>query len=216
MMLEQERQDVIDHCLRMLEQRLTLGTSGNVSVRVGDRIAISPSGIDYHALTPDMVPVVDLDGALIEGTRSPSSELPMHLLIYRESDARAVIHTHPVYGTVVGTLVDETPLIHYMLAPCGGPVRVAPYATFGSDELAENVRRAMVGRTAVLLRNHGATCWGATLAEALNTAGYLEWVCEVYVKARSIGDPSLITPGQLDEVIHKIAATGYGKQSPSA
>ena len=124
MLYEKERQAIIDTCLDMVRDRLTLGTSGNVSVRIDDHVCITPSGFDYDRLTPADITVMDLEGTIVEGNPKPSSEVPMHLLVYRETDAEAVIHTHPRYGTVVGTLVDETPLIHYMLAPCGGPVRV--------------------------------------------------------------------------------------------
>lgn len=216
MLYEKERQAIIDICLDMVRDRLTLGTSGNVSVRIGDHVCITPSGFDYDKLTPADITVIDLDGNLVEGNPKPSSEVPMHLLVYHETDAKAVIHTHPRYGTVVGTLVDETPMIHYMLAPCGGAVRVAKYARFGSDELAENVRTAMVGRSAVLLENHGATCWGTSLADAYNKCAYLEWVCEVWVKAKALGDPHLLSAEQFDEVVDEISRSGYGRTPVAA
>lgn len=215
MRYEKERQAIIDTCLDMVRDRLTLGTSGNVSVRIGDHVCITPSGFDYDRLTPADITVMDLEGTIVEGNPKPSSEVPMHLLVYRETDAEAVIHTHPRYGTVVGTLVDETPLIHYMLAPCGGPVRVAKYARFGSEELADNVRTAMAGRSAVLLENHGATCWGASLADAYNKCAYLKWVCEVWVKAKSLGQPHLLSTAEFDEVMREIYHSGYGGEPGS-
>lgn len=209
MLLETQRREIIDHCLKMAAEDLTVGTSGNISVRVGDLVAITPSGVDYDALTPELISVIDLDGTVVEGERKPSTEVPMHLLVYRETDATAVIHTHPVYATVVSTLLDETPCIHYMLALHGGPVRVAPYAPFGTDELAEHIRTAMADRYAVLLQNHGATTWGDSLHSAFSRSLYLEWVCRVWVTARQIGDPRILTSGEMDVVMDKLGS--YGK-----
>ena len=96
-----------------------MGTSGNVSLREGDRIAITPSGADYGKLTPGMITILDLEGNVVEGEWSPSSEVEMHLLIYRETDAAAVLHTHPLYATALGLVADETPKVHYMLGLCG-------------------------------------------------------------------------------------------------
>lgn len=208
MLLKQSRQDIIDYCLAMVRDELTLGTSGNISIRQDDLVAITPSGVDYDVLTPEMITVIDMDGKHVEGDMKPSSEVPMHLLIYRETSAKAVIHTHPLYGTALGLLVDETPLAHYMLAPCGGPVRVADYATFGSDRLAANVKAAMEGRSAVLLRNHGATCWADTLQAAYSKATYLEWCCRLWLTAKSAGEPRLLTSEEFDEVMAKIGSYG--------
>lgn len=210
MILEQERQAVIDACHKMVADDLTVGTSGNISVRSGDLVAITPSGIDYDDLTPEAITVIDMDGTIVDGPYKPSTEVPLHLLVYKQTDAQAVVHTHPVYATVVGTLQPETPVIHYMLSLHGGPVRVAPYAIFGSDELAENIKQAMTDRYAVLMENHGAICWGKNLKEAHNRALYLEWVCRVWVTAKSVGDPKLLTADELNAVIGKLS-TGYGQ-----
>lgn len=210
MLLEEIRQEIIDYCLAMVKDQLTLGTSGNISVRQGDLIAITPSGVDYAELTPEMITIINLSGEKVEGDLKPSSEVPMHLLIYQETDAQAVIHTHPLYGTALGLLVDETPLVHYMLAPCGGPVRVADYAVFGGEQLAANVKAAMSGRSAVLLRNHGATCWADTLKAAYSKAIYLEWCCRLWITAKGAGEPRLLTADQFDEVLGKISS--YGQQ----
>lgn len=209
MRLEKERAEIIAYCLKMLADDLTVSTSGNISVRVDDLVAITPSGVDYDSLDPQDICVIDLDGNVVEGTRTPSTEVPLHLLVYRETDAKAVIHTHPVYSTVVGTLVDETPVIHYMLSIHGGPVRVAPYATFGTQELADNVKSAMRDRSAVLMRNHGAVCWGDNLHTAFNRATYLEWVCKCWIIAKGVGEPSLLDGVQLQTVIDKLGS--YGK-----
>lgn len=205
-----ERRRIISYCLRMLDDGLTLGTSGNISLRVGDRVLITPSGVPYPDLVPESICLLDMAGDQLEGDLRPSTEVPFHELIYsRDPDARAVIHTHPVYGTVAGTLCDCLPLIHYMLAPHGGSVRVADYARFGTQQLADNVSAAMAGRKAVLLRNHGAACWGKDLAEAYMLCDYLEWVCKVWVIARTAGTPALLDADQFEDAMTEITGSGY-------
>ena len=200
MHLPEERAALVDYCRRMQADDLTVGTSGNLSVRSGDLIAITPSGVSYDDLTPEAICVIDLDGRVVEADLDPSSEVPMHTSVYRATDAGAVAHTHPLYCTALSVLLDEVPPVHYMLALLGGPVRVAPYARFGSPELAENSVAAMAGRTGVLLRNHGATTYGDSLAKAYTRSIYLEWVCRLYHQARLLGEPALLTPEQLGEV----------------
>jgi L-fuculose-phosphate aldolase len=200
MLLPDERAAVVKHCLKMQADDLTVGTSGNLSVRSGDLIAITPSGVVYDDLTPETVCVIDLDGTVVEGDLEPSSEVPMHTAVYRATDAGAVVHSHPMYCTALSVTMDEVPPVHYMLALLGGPVRVAPYARFGSPELARGSVDAMVDRTGVLLRNHGATTYGPTLAKAYTRSLYLEWVCRLYHQAKQIGEPTLLTLEQLEEV----------------
>ena len=208
MLMEDSRTEVINYAKAMARYPLTVGTSGNVSLREGDRIAITPSGADYGKLTPGMITILDLKGNVVEGEWSPSSEVEMHLLIYRETDAAAVLHTHPLYATALGLVADETPKVHYMLGLCGGPVRVADYATFGTRELAENMRAAMADRSAVLLRNHGATCWGRTLEEAFTKTLYLEWCCHLWLVAKSAGNPRLIPDDAFSDALVRIGEYG--------
>ena len=132
MELEEERRQVADTCRRMRAEGLVVGTSGNVSVRSGDLVAVSPSGIAYEVLTPEMVGVHRLDGSPVDAPQKPTTEMPMHLAIYaRTPEARAIVHTHSTSATVLSTLVDEVPPIHYLIALFGGPVRVAEYVTSG-------------------------------------------------------------------------------------
>jgi len=208
MLLPDERAAIVDYCRRMEADDLTVGTSGNLSIRSGDTIAITPSGVPYNALTPELVCVIGLDGDVVEAELDPSSEVPMHTAVYRATDAGAVVHTHPMYGTALSVTRDEVPPVHYMIALLGGPVRVAPYARFGSPELAQGSVDAMAGRTGVLLRNHGATTYGPTLAKAYTRSIYLEWVCKLYHQAKQIGEPNLLTAEQLDEVANVIDSYG--------
>ena len=197
---------------RTVADGLVVGTSGNVSVRVGDIVLVTPSGVPYDRLTPEDVTGVGLDGRQVLGTLVPTSELPMHLAVHRTTDARAVVHTHAVHATAVSTLVPELPTIHYMSAALGGPVRVAPYATYGSEELAENMLRALSDRTACLLQNHGTMAYGTTLDQAYDRTAQLEWMCRLWLTASSVPgmSPTLLSPEQLAEVGEKLR--GYGQR----
>jgi len=214
MLMQRERELVIEYSLRMLKDGLTVGTSGNISIRAGDNIAITPSGVDYVALEPQDICVVTLEGSRVEGPEHPSTELAMHTVVYQFTDALAVVHTHPVYATVVGTLLREVPRIHYMLALLGGPVRVAPYAPFGTEKLARNCIVAMKDRYGVLLQNHGATTYGETLAEAYSRSIYLEWLCRIYCEAKALGDPRLLSTGELAAVAGAVSTYGHPEGVP--
>lgn len=208
LLLAAERAEVIRTAVRMAADRLVVGTSGNVSVRVGDLVAVTPSGMDYDVLTPADVVVVDLSGAPVDGGLAPTSELPMHLTAYREHAAGAVVHTHSVHATALSLLADEVPAVHYQLADFSGPVRVAEYATFGTDALAANMSRALAGRTAVVLRHHGTLTTGPTLARAYQRAAQLEWLCQVWLTARTAGEPRLLPLAEIDRCVAAFAEYG--------
>lgn len=195
---------------RTVADGLVVGTSGNVSVRVGDTVLVTPSGVPYDRLTPEGVVGVDLTGRQVLGTLTPTSELPMHLAVYGATDARAVVHTHAVHATAVSTLVRELPLIHYMAGDLGGPVRVAPYATYGTEELAENMLSALAGRTACLLQNHGTLAHGATLGQAFDRTAQLEWMCRVWLTASSLPgrSPTLLSEEQVREAGERLKRYG--------
>ncbi|MEV5884357.1 class II aldolase/adducin family protein [Streptomyces sp. NPDC052020] len=198
---------------RTVADGLVVGTSGNVSVRVGDTVLVTPSGVPYDRLTPQDVTGVGLDGAQVLGTLVPTSELPMHLAVYRATGARAVVHTHAVHATAVSALVRELPPVHYMAAALGGPVRVAPYATYGTEELAAHMLDALADRSGCLLRNHGTLTYGATLDQAYDRTAQLEWMCRLWLTASSVPGltPSLLTREQLAEAGERLR--GYGQES---
>jgi L-fuculose-phosphate aldolase len=204
MVLEEERHHVVAYGRRLRTDRLVVETSGNISVRSGDLVAVTPSGVDYNELSPDQVGVYRLDGTPEAERFPPTTELPMHLAVYERTVARAVVHTHSTAATVVSTLVDELPPIHYLIALLGGPVRVAPYATYGTKQLAMNVVQALRDRSACLLANHGALAVGDTLARAYSNAVYLEWLCEVWLRASAHGQPRLLPPTEIGRVAHKL------------
>lgn len=203
--------DLVATARRTVADGLVVGTSGNVSVRVGDTVLVTPTGVPYDRLSPHHAVGVDLDGRQVLGELRPTSELPMHLAVYRTTTAGAVVHTHAVHATAVSTLVSELPLIHYMAAALGGPVRVAPYALYGTGELAANMLRALRDRSACLLQNHGTVAYGATLDQAYDRTAQLEWMCRVWLTARAVPghEPALLSLGQLREVEEKLR--GYGQ-----
>lgn len=208
MLLHDERVQLVEYCHRMQADELTVGTSGNLSVRSGNHIAITPSGAAYEDLTPESICVIDLDGTPVEEGLEPSSEVPMHTSVYAGTDAVAVVHTHPLYASTLSTVIDELPPIHYMVALLGGPVRVAHYATFGSPELAANAMAAMEDRYGAILANHGATTYGESLAKAYTRSVYLEWMCRMYYQAKLFGEPHILPAAEIDLVAGKLASYG--------
>ncbi|MCQ4083399.1 class II aldolase/adducin family protein [Streptomyces sp. RB6PN25] len=202
--------DLVATARRTAADGLVVGTSGNVSVRVGDLVLVTPSGVRYDRLGPGDLLAVGLDGRPRIGILRPTSELPLHLAVYRTTGARAVVHTHAVHATAVSTLVDELPAVHYMCAALGGPVRVAPYATYGSQELAANMLEALRDRTGCLLRNHGTVVHGASLDQAYDHTAQLEWMCQVWLAATAAGTPTLLAREEIDRVGAKLR--GYGQR----
>ncbi|MEU9091443.1 class II aldolase/adducin family protein [Streptomyces sp. NPDC087901] len=203
---------VVATARRTASEGLVVGTSGNVSARVGATVLVTPSGVPYDRLRPEDPVAVDLEGNQVLGDMVPTSELPLHLAVYRNTDAAAVVHTHAVHATAVSTLVAEVPSVHYAAAMLGGPVRVAAYARYGTDELAGNMLAALRDRTGCLLGNHGTVTYGATLDEAYDRTAQLEWLCRLWLAASSVPGrtPALLTPEQLNDV--KEALKGYGQQ----
>jgi L-fuculose-phosphate aldolase len=221
MLLEREREEIVRACRKLSAAGLVVGTAGNVSVLAGDLVAVTPSGVDYAELAARDVGVHRLDGTPVEARLAPTSELPLHLAVYGAyagagagagarvgPGAAAIVHTHSVAATAVATLADELPPIHYYVAMFGGTVRVAPYATYGTDELASNAVQALRGRTACLLGSHGAVTTGQDLKTAYDRSVYLEWVCDVYLRAAAAGTPRLLPPGEIEAVAAKLASYG--------
>jgi L-fuculose-phosphate aldolase len=198
---EQARAALVRYGQKMVADRLVVGSAGNISVRMGDRIVMTPTGITYDQVTAESVNVLDLDGTILAGTGRRSSEWPMHRKIYDLTPASAVVHTHSAFSVAVGLICDEIPAVHYSVLSLGGPtVRVAPYTTFGSDGLADNVAAALEGRFAALLQNHGMIAYGASLEEAYERAQLVDWLAEVYWRARLAGPPRILSSAELDAV----------------
>ena len=203
MLLAGERRLIADFGRRMTADRLVVGTSGNLSIRSGDLLAVTPVRARLRHAHPRAGRGPPPRRQAVSAALAPTSELAIHQLIYAHTDALAVVHTHSTAATVVSTLVEELPAIHYILAVLGGPVRVAPYATFGTPELAANVLAALDGRSGVLLANHGAVTYGPSIEVAYDRALYLEWVAEVWLRANALSPaftPRILGEPEMAEV----------------
>ena len=209
MTLEREREQIAAACRRLAAEGLVIGTAGNVSARNEQLVAVTPTGAVLAEVEPEQVSVVDLDGELVEGGR-PTSELELHLGVYRRYQAGAVVHTHAPMATALSCVLEgELPLVHYQLLLLGGSVPVAPYATFGTPELAQSVLDALEGHTAALMANHGAITYGHTLDAAMEASLLLEWGCTVYWRASMIGSPRVLGEEQIADVVRAFSE-GYG------
>jgi L-fuculose-phosphate aldolase len=212
--LQVARDQLVSYSARLLDDGLAVGSAGNMSVRIGDRIAITPSGIGYAEMRPQDVCLVALDGSEPAGDNpeTPSSETPMHVAIYTATAAGAVVHTHSPEVIALSAGREELPAIHYAITGLGGPVRVAPYVRFGSAGLAAAAVTALDGRSAVILRNHGAVTYGRDLAQAYDRALLLEWLARTYRLALSYGEPSILSAAELDEVTAESRRRRYGER----
>ncbi len=197
---------------RLVADGLAVGAAGNLSVRVGDLIAITPSGIGYDVLTQSDICVVTPAGDEVEAAETPSSELPMHLAVYAATDARAIVHTHSAEVVALSATCTELPAVHYAITSLGGPVRVASYVRFGSGGLASAAVAALAGRQAAILQNHGAICYGTTLPAAYDRAVLLEWLARVYRLARGHGEPRILSQAELDEAAAEARRRRYGER----
>jgi L-fuculose-phosphate aldolase len=208
-----DREALVAAARTIAESGLVVGSSGNLGIRSGEHLLITPRGSRLGAIDPaDCVCVALADGSVSdEHARDslPSSELPLHLAVYAAApEAAAIVHTHSPFATTLSTLVQEIPAIHYVVTELGGPVRVAPYATYGSIELADGVAAALAGRKAALMANHGAVAIAGTLERAVERAQQLEWLASVYWHARVFGTPALLGDDQLGAVDEQTRALG--------
>jgi len=195
---------------RLAEGGQVIGSAGNLSVRVGDHLVVTASGTDLGRLSAAELTVVDLDGTVLDGDLAPTSELPLHLAIYRDTAAAAIAHAHSPSSIAVGATHDVLPPIHYATVPLGGVVRVAEYATFGTPELADNVLAALEDRTAALMRNHGSVAHGATIEQACDRLETVEWLAEVYRRAVALGTPRLLSDDELAAAAAQFTRLDYG------
>lgn len=201
---------------RLLGDRgLFIGTAGNISARDGDVVAITASGTILGSATADDVTLMTLSGDVIGGAPRPSSEAELHLGVYRQQEfggMTSVVHTHSRFATAISVVCDELPVIHYQQLSLGGTLRVAPFETFGTPALADAVHTALGGRLAALMSNHGAVTLGTDLDSAVDNALLLEWLCELYWHARTLGTPRTLDESQQLAVIEHALRIGYGQK----
>lgn len=188
-MFEEAKRSLVEYGKRLLESNMVGGTAGNLSVRVSEGLfAITPSGMPYNEIECDDVPILDMTGQLIEGSRKPSIEFRLHLQIYKNfSDVQAIVHAHPIYCGVLSILrlplpaLNETMLMYSVFVP------VSEYANSGTEQLARNVVSAMRQSRAVIMANHGLVCAGESLKEAFDMCETIERTAKMYVLALSTG-----------------------------
>jgi L-fuculose-phosphate aldolase len=209
------RREIIATARKMNALGINRGKSGNVSARIEGGFLITPTGLEYDSTRPADVVAMTLAGKT-RGVRLPSSEWRFHRDIYRSRrDAGAIVHAHAAFATTLACLGRGIPAFHYMIAVAGGSdIRCAPYATFGTQELSDRALRALRGRKACLLANHGMIAIGATLPAALALAVEVEALAEQYWRALQIGRPRLLSAAEMARVLEKFRT--YGQTSPQS
>jgi L-fuculose-phosphate aldolase len=209
------RREIIAACSDMNALGINQGTSGNVSARVAGGFLITPSGVAYDEMAPGQVVEMDLEGAHRDDQR-PSSEWRMHRDIYESRpEAGAIVHSHATFCTALACLHQEIPAFHYMVAVAGGAsIRCAGYATFGTQALSDAMLKALQGRRACLLANHGMICFGPDLGQALALAVEVETLARQYWHARMAGEPVLLSEEEMTAVLERFRTYGQGKPDP--
>lgn len=192
--MREEQYDVWSHARKMWEEGLVAGSSGNVSLRNGDFVAITPTSIPYSDMTPEQIAIVDLATGKPATKAAPSYELPMHLVIYRERpDVAAIVHTHAPFISTLSVLRKPLPpVLDEMSVMFGGTIDVAEYALTGTEELGHNAVRGLGKRPGVILANHGNVVIGPNLDRALHLAIAMEACARIYVQALQLGEPVLL------------------------
>ena len=214
MLLKTERKKIVEYGRKMLDSGLTTGTGGNISIfnREAGLMAVTPSSVAYTKLTPENVLVVHPDGTVAEGSMKPSSETGFHLALYAgRPDIGSVVHTHSAYAATYACLRREIPAVHYLVGFAGKKVPVAPYATYGSEELSNHIISSIGQYNAVLLANHGLVSVGATVERAFNTAEEIELVARICYQAECIGTPVVLPDDEMERVMEKFKT--YGQAS---
>jgi L-fuculose-phosphate aldolase len=191
----------------LLARGLLSQTSGNLSIRMpGDQVLITPSSMEYDLIEPPDIVLIRLDGSVVSGDRKPSSETPLHCLVYTERpDITAIVHTHSPYATTLAVLGLPIPAVHYMIAIAGtNEIAVADYATFGTPELARNVRDAFPAPArAALMANHGLIAGGRSLKDAASVAEAVENIAGLYYRALAVGTPMVLSDSQMADVLNR-------------
>ena len=213
MLLQKEREMIVAYGKRMLSSGLTRGTGGNLSIydRNLELMAITPSGIPYEEIEAEDIMIMKLDGTIVEGNKTPSSEHAMHEIVYRtREDVGAMLHVHSTFAVTLACLNEDLPAVDYMVAYSRGrSVKCAPYASFGTTDLAVNALKTMGNQNAVLLANHGMNVVGPDLPKAFTIAEQFEFCAELYVRARTIGKPVILPNDEMDKMVERFMCAGY-------
>jgi len=215
MLLKAERKQVVEYSRKLLTSNLVKESGGNISLSNPKKnmMAVTPSGVSYDILEIEDVVILDMSGHQLEGDLSPTSEIAFHLALQKlRPEIHAVVHTHSVHATAVACLGWELPPIHYLLGFAGKKVPLSPYSTFGTEELSDNICSSIGESNAVLMANHGLVCVGSDLDKAFITAEMVEYVAQLYLLTKSVGDPIVLTSQQMEPVMDKFRSYGQKKQ----
>ncbi|AWK86759.1 class II aldolase/adducin family protein [Azospirillum thermophilum] len=207
-----ERRAVIDACLAMNRLGINQGSSGNLSIRIPGGFLVTPTSLPYDEMEPEDLVEMGFDGTYL-GSRRPSSEWRFHRdILQARTDVDVVLHAHPSYATAMAVHGLDIPSFHYMVALAGGDsIRCAPYATFGTQALSDHALAALEGRLACLLAHHGMIVLGRTTKAALALAVEVETLARQYSIARQFGDPPLLPPEEIAQVLEKMRRMRYGQ-----
>ena len=210
-MLNNEREQIVRYCRLMQSRGLTRGTGGNISIRKGEHIAISPSGVEYETMEAQDIPVVDMQGNVIFGGLAPSSELGMHLACYKKRpDISAVVHTHSTFAATLACLEKPIPPIHYLIGFAGDHVPCIPYYPFGSEELAAAASEAMT-QNGLLLGHHGLITVGPNIERAFAAAEEVEFVAELHWRCEALGGAGSLTKEHMEDAAYRFDHYGRGR-----
>lgn len=213
MILQAERELLVEYGKRMIREKLTEGTGGNLSIYNAEQglMAITPSGMNYFEISPEDIVIMDLENHIVDSKRKPSSEWALHTVFYKNKpEIRAVVHTHPIYSTIFAILNKPLKAVHYAIADAGvAEVPCAPYHLFGTLELAEEAIKVCGNSKAVLLANHGLITCGTDLESAYSLTCNMEFVAELQYRSMSIGTPVVLSDEDMNQVLEKF--TTYGQ-----
>ena len=201
-----EAEQIIKYANMLNSEKLSTLRSGNVSLRYKNGFLITPSGVKYSLLKEDDIVFVSLDGKFDETKNKPSSEWKFHKDIYSsKNEANAIVHAHSTHATAVSAHNKDVPAFHYMVALAGGnDLKCAKYATFGTQELSDNIINALKNRKACLMSNHGQVAFGDNLEQAFELAQEVENICHQYINAIKIGEPKILSSSEMDVILEKV------------
>ncbi|PIE54064.1 MAG: fuculose phosphate aldolase [Dethiosulfovibrio peptidovorans] len=216
MRMRTEREEIVRYGMKLLEEGLTTGTGGNLSVfhRASGIVALSPSGIPYRETQPEDVVLMTSEGDFVDRAhRIPTSEWELHLTLYRKRpDISAVVHCHSDYATAVSCLGVDLPAVNYMVAVVGDKVPLTPFGVYGTRDLAEKVADNIGGYDGALMANHGQVALGQTLKAAFTVALNVEYVARLYILAKSVGEPSLLSRDDIKRTRERFRSYGQERQ----
>ena len=201
-----EAEQIIKYANMLNSEKLSILRSGNVSHRYKDGFLITPSGIKYSSLKVDDIVFVSLDGKFDETKNKPSSEWRFHKDIYSiKNEANAIVHAHSTHATAVSAHNKDIPAFHYMVALAGGnDLKCAEYATFGTQELSNNIINALKNRKACLMSNHGQVAFGENLEQAFELAQEVENICHQFINTIRLGNPKILSSSEMDIILEKV------------